>query len=698
MSLTVFTKSLAIPSYPAVERKTQADARITGATDAAAWGRGTIMVTSPQTEYVVSVDRQAGVQTSKGLHLPGVRPRSVVSNIDRNSLWVYGDSGVLVRLSNDRLQPAELARIQLSPPAFASWMVFGRSPVVTGRRRSTDAEFLFEETLTNERINDVRSELMVFVPTANGVSYFSSYQPGIVHMGDLSGLGVGMEAGAFDDATGYLYVLSSRGIGYCAQVLSNSVLTAVNPLRFPNVEGPIQARVIGSILYVICESRNRLITYSLTDPQNPVQLTDAVFDTGLYWERNPVRRVDDAGNAVFKFNSFPAIPSNWPVIAAGSVPESEAGPELIWVLEGEVSRITFDVPDILPVTVFQSGGTSTVFATNLGVGCILMEKGVIADQYSPDVSMVVTGGTRTSNSEAVAYDKNGILVSSKEERIAQPYAQIPVPAAGVTIGYSDVINGAVPYDGGRSWQGISDGSLIIRPLMRYRDYPVNTGDSDTLVRARVSAVVGVPTYTATYPWGSFANPADPIVTVASQWEDEDGFLVVQLASAPPVGTIITIQEINFPSGVSQEAGLCRQKIPALVTYVLDSVLVNDFPDASSYATDSGGHAVGTYRVTYLDGAFYDPNTLQYFCTSLDGTTRIGVRTDRAFSYVLPAPNWVQIGAGNDAAATAAAASALAAGKQLIFTVGPLTCRIAGSLLSKPVGCTGSVRLLFEKIP
>jgi hypothetical protein len=695
--LTVFTTPLYPPAVPSVEQKTQADARLTGATDAAAWGRGTIMVTSPQTEYVVSVDRQAGVQTSKGLHLPGVHPRAIASSIDRNSLWVYGDSGILVRLSNDRLQPAELGRIQLSPPAFASWMVFGRSPVVTGRRRSTQAEFLFNEANTLERINDVRSELMVFVPTADGVSYFSSYQSGIVHMGDLSGLGVGMEAGAFDDATGYLYVLSSRGIGYCARVLSNAVLTAVNPLRFPNVEGPIQARVIGSILYVICESRNRLITYSLTDPQNPVQLTDAVFDTGLYWERNPVRLVDDTGAAVFKFNSFPAIPSNWPVIAAGSVPQSEAGPELKWILEGEVSRITFDVPDILPVTVFQSGGTSTVAPTNLSVGCILMEKGVIADQYSPDVSMSVIGGTRTSSSEAVAYDKNGILVSSKQDRLSVSYDQIPQPFTEVTVGYSDVINGGVPYYGARSWQGISDGSPIIRPWLRYRTFRMNLGDSDTPVRARVSAVVGVPTYTASFPWGSFANPADPIVTVTTQWEDEDGFLVVQLAAAPPVGTIITIQEGSFPTGTTQELGLCRQKVADLVTFVLAAGSVDPFPVATSYANDASGHAVGTYRVTYLDGAFYDPNTLQFFCTSMDGVTRIGVRTLTTQSYVLPDPTWLQIGVGNDAAATAAAASALAAGKQLIFSLTTPT-RIAGSLLSVPVGCTGSVRLLFEKIP
>ena len=105
---------------------------------------------------------------------------------------------------------------------------------------------------------------------------------------------------------------------------------------------------------------------------------------------------------------------------------------------------------------------------------------------------------------------------------------------------------------------------------------------------------------------------------------------------------------------------------------------------------------GTYEIKYLDGAFYDPNTNQFFCCSLDGVTRLGIRNDPAMTYTVPAVTWPAVGVGNDAAATAAAAKILATGKTSTFTLA-VFCRIVVGLLAAPVGCTGQVRFTFRRV-
>jgi hypothetical protein len=82
----------------------ESDARIRGATRSAAWGRAAVAIVSPLTEQVTMLDRVGGFRYSKSLHLPDVAPQTVVADRSRNSLWVGGVSGILVRLSNDRLQ------------------------------------------------------------------------------------------------------------------------------------------------------------------------------------------------------------------------------------------------------------------------------------------------------------------------------------------------------------------------------------------------------------------------------------------------------------------------------------------------------------------------------------------------------------------------------------------------------------------
>lgn len=661
-----------------VEPHRESDGRIRGATRSAPWGMAAVAIVSPLTERVVMLERLFGFRFTKDLHLPGVAPISVAASRDRNALWVGGEHGDLVRLSNDKLQPVELGRVNVG--RRIPWIALGASLLDTGYRRDSSARFL-NNSSSNERVSQVRSDFMAFVPSATGVRVFNARLDGIVDMGEISGV-PSYEAGAFDDATGCLFLASSRGEGAVLRVNPDNSFTPLASLTFPNVQGAIQARVIGSMLHVISESRNRWTTWDVSDPENPVLAADDTYDQTLYWEGNPVRWVDDDGVLYRRQGSLPAfVPADWPVTDGGT---ADGG--LRWALHGEVGAITWDQRrGILPFRVFRSGGLSNTPLKK--VGCMPRQEGQINDPTDPDVTIEILGNaTNGGATEVSVWDADDTEVFSK--MLSQTGIRIPRRTAPVTVSYYDCLEGAQPHQNGRSEQFASDGTDIVRTRFTFR--------FGTL-RARVSAT-SVPVYT-TSTSGFFLNPADPVVAISKYYEDEFGFIVVKLAAAVPVGRVITIQDSSFASGSTELSGFVRQVPPVVHFPVLASGARAPMPaPEAGYGNDESGHTPGTYRFRWKSGSFFDPNTNQYFVFNLDGTSKIRARNAIAQSWTTPDATWAELSATVDAAATEAAAQAIAAAQApLIVLPEPNQCRLGAFLDSPPAGCTGTVELYVECI-
>ena len=648
------------------------------------------MVVSPITEHVTTVDRVGGLSVSKSLQLTDVAPCAVAADRDFDQLWVYGERGTLVRLSNDLYQPTETTRVQNVVTKAPTWLTLGRSATDQGRLRNTSAQRRRREENTDQRLLSVVSDIMLFAPSQDGVIYHNATQAGINYLGILADTGT-IDAAAFDPETGYIYFLGQRGRGYIALIDAHTTVSVVSVFQFANIEGAIQARVVGTDLHIICAQRNRWQIWDITVPDIPTLVSDTPYDSGYYWS-NPLRNVTQDGAVHRRFGTETGfVPGNLPVTDGGYVTASPAtDPDLRWALLGEVAQITMTVPDILPITVYRTGG---LFRDPLvKSGGLPAVQGTITDATSPIVDVVNQGGTFSSVTEAAAYDKNGQLVYSDAVKatytlVAGPL--VPPPAAHIRIGYYDCLEGLVPYNAGRNWQGVSDGSTLIYPFLRYR--------VDDDIRARVGTGAST-TSGSRY----FQNPTDPTVTVKASWPDATGMLVVELAAAPTPGKIVTIQSSVYPSTAAAElAGYVRQ-VPVVMNIVPITAdgAASRVPAAEAYNNDSSGHEAGfTYRFRYVSGSFQDG--ANFFCLNRDGTSMLRIRTLTASPFpapTAPAPDatWTAFTATLDLAASAAAAEAIAAG-QFIDIVLPAKCRMAIALLSPPVGCTGSVVVSVQNI-
>jgi hypothetical protein len=665
------------------EARREADARICGATRSLAWGISAVVIVSPLTKHVTALERLNGFRYSKSLELDSA-PCALDGDRDSNSLWVGCTNGDLLRLTNTELQPAEVGRVNLG--VRVSWVALGKSATGNGRLRSTSAR-RHESVALDDRILDVRSDLMVFAPSDNGIRVFNSRLDGLVEMGEIQGV-PSYEAGAFDPTTGCLFLASARGDGAVILVNPDNSLTTLAVLEFPNVQGAIQARVIGSALHVICEARNRWLTWDISDPEAPVLAADDTYDAGLYWERNPVRWVTATGDLLRRSDSWlDFVPANLPITDGGTAYQSITDEPFRWALHGEVGQITWDQKrGVLPFRVFLSGGLTS--SPMLKVGCLPRPVGSIAAPTDPAITVELVGSTSGGVTEAAAYDAEDTEVFSRI--VYRVGTQNPPLTNPITIGYYDCLEGLVTHQGGRNEQYPSDGSNIVRTKMPYVIQDV---------RARVS-VGPVPTFTTSLS-GFFQNPADPLVSVTRYWQDQDRTVTVELAAAVPVGQVITIQDTSYPSGTTEVAGFVRKVLPTPHFPVLASAARAYVPATeSSYGSDTSGHTPGVYRFWWKSGSFFDPNTGQYFVFNLDNASRIGIRHILAQPYSAIADlSWTQLSPLIDAALTEDAAQALAAAQQgLVFAIAaPSQCRLGAGLITPPVGCTGSVELFVQAL-
>jgi len=670
-----------------VEPHREADRRIRGATASAAWGIGGIAIVSPLTEHVTMLERLFGFRFSKSLHLPGVAPLSVSCDRVRNALWVGGANGILVRLSNDEYQPAELGRVDLG--GRIGWVALGASALDTRNRRDTSAHFL-ETPAGNQRVSNMRSDFMAFAPSPTGIRVFNARLDGMQEMGEIQGV-PSYEAGAFDATTGCLYLASRRGQGAVVRVNADNSFTTLSMLSFPNVQGAIQARVIGDALHVICESRNRWLTWDISDPVNPVLAADDTYDVGLYWEQNPVRWITATGELLRRTGSWPGfIPQDWPIVDGGYAIEPLTGDEYRWALHGEIGQITWDQRrGVLPFRLFRSGGL--ISSPIKKVGCIPCPEYVFVDPTTPATTLETPGGTGAAITELAVWDADDNEVHSAVR--FDSGTQFPPLTAPIRVSYYDCLEGTQPHQCGRSTQVPSDGTNIVRVAFRYRRLSVDG------LRARVSAGA-TPTFTTSQS-GFFQNPNDGVVTITRYYEGEDGNTVVQLAAAVPLGRIITIQESAYASSTTEIGGPFVRQVPPQVFFTVLASGARAWVPApeAGYTFDTSGHVPGTYRIWWKSGAFFDPNTNQYFVFNLDGTSKLGVRHISGQGDGTPVPNTLtELSPVLDAAATQAAAEALASAQDtLLFTIAqPNQLRMAVGLMTPPAGCTGSVQVYLER--
>jgi hypothetical protein len=323
------------------------------------------------------------------------------------------------------------------------------------------------------------------------------------------------------------------------------------------------------------------------------------------------------------------------------------------------------------------------------MSCVPSLHGTLSKPTDPPGVVEYTGGASLALAEAAAYDKNGQLVFSRILQVPESSVSAEPglnPTARIEVSWYDMLEGLVPYNGALNWQGVSDGTAIVRPFLQifYNDP----------LRARV----GNGAMTTSFD-GNFQNPADPIVPIKAFWHDENNMLIVELETPPTAGQIVTIQAENYPSGTASFGGLCRI-VPPEPKIIISSSGVAVFPPGmSGTGSDSSGFPEGTYRFSYVSGAFFDG--ANYFCLNKDNTTRIRCRTASGQTWSpsnppVPNVNWTAMAAGIDLAASAAAASALALAAPPLDVVLASTTRMAAGLLV-PAGITGSVTLKFEQL-
>lgn len=346
-----------------------------------------LLIASPETGHVVLADLLGRLAASPSIQFPQLSPRSLAVDTAREQVWVYCDTGWLIRcqfaVANGQASITEMTRSKVSAGGFGQWAIFAQGPSETGRRiaagravqaapRLGGTSASLVETVASgtsrSRIIDVRSHRCVIVPIAPGViAAYATVSDGIVLASRLNSLVDVLEAGAFDPDTGYLYVFGSGGDAAIVELLPNDQLRLAARITLPNVEGPVSAQIIDGKLYVGCERRNRMTVWDLSDPEAPVLFSDETFDTGSYWSRNPVRFVrNDDLTVVRKFGSIPEFldHGDFPIEEAGAVVYDD-NTMFSWALNGEVAALTYTLfiePAVNANPYFSSNDAGGVWA------------------------------------------------------------------------------------------------------------------------------------------------------------------------------------------------------------------------------------------------------------------------------------------------------------------------------------------------
>lgn len=314
---------------------------------------------SPVTERLVVADLRNRLSAAPDLWLRGLAPRTLAVNLDTSDIWVWCDSGWLVRCHvSDAGVPIEVARSLVGVPTEHNWVVLARSTAETGRRvaagrapgtpslNGTTAELVekLPSGTPRRRIIDVRSPYLVIGSVGPGtVAVFSTETDGIVEVSRLSGLTSRAEQAAYDASTGYLYLVDSQGRGNILELMPDSTLRFVAAFTFPGVRGPIRAQIVLGFLFVCIEQRNRVIVWDLTDPEDPVATNDTVYPPGAY-PVNPIRLVNMmTGDSIRKFGSLSdVLTSDLPVTDYGEA-NADTLQEFVWVLHGEIAALSAQV-------------------------------------------------------------------------------------------------------------------------------------------------------------------------------------------------------------------------------------------------------------------------------------------------------------------------------------------------------------------
>lgn len=326
---------------------------------------GALLTVSPQTGWVTLVDLLKEFDESLGVILDGQGPRSAVVDAVREEGWILCDSGLLVRYGTELPGTPRLVeqdRLLIGAKNFARWLILAQSAPDIGNRISDSRNALLPATglaaaqrlrRTDNpdtplapvyRLIDVASNRLVIAPIGPGtIAAYNTEQNDIVEVSRLSGLSPRVESAAFDDDTGYLYAVDSRGTGHIVQLMPNNVLRDVGIFEFKNVEGPFRAQVIDSQLFVTCERRNRVLVWDLTDPEVPLLADDRHYDSAANWEKNPVVMVNVTdGVTVQKFGTLPILldHGDFPVGDMGEYAWN-ATSALVWALHPELGAITY---------------------------------------------------------------------------------------------------------------------------------------------------------------------------------------------------------------------------------------------------------------------------------------------------------------------------------------------------------------------
>jgi hypothetical protein len=315
---------------------TQKDARTLGATGVATWGSAGLVLVSPTTEKAVFLDTSVGLARAPSLTLSGKAPRSVAIDAETNRGWIGGEK-TLTEVGGTLRSPLNLGTLQLTE-RHTGWLALGRSLPQLVNRIDSRARHLVKEGTTDHHVAYAQSDKLLVVPTTNTLTAVDASRPGMIVVDSIIAPTPKLEAGVFDPLTGCVYIMDSGGQGAVVELRSNNRLAIIASVQFPNMRGPIQLRMFDTTLYVLCESRKRVITWNMTDPTDPVLLTDVVYASAdLYWEKNPLCAVLADRTVVSRNGPLAWIPLDLPVTAA----EFDTDADRAWAVHADVAAVAF---------------------------------------------------------------------------------------------------------------------------------------------------------------------------------------------------------------------------------------------------------------------------------------------------------------------------------------------------------------------
>lgn len=106
---------------------------------------------------------------------------------------------------------------------------------------------------------------------------------------------------AIGGASGRVYCFDGKGEGRVVTVATNGRITVGERFNAPAVVDPLNAVISGSSLYIACENRDYLATFSLTDPDVPV------FVSAVRYEADTLTSVVDATTVTRLDNNATAL-------------------------------------------------------------------------------------------------------------------------------------------------------------------------------------------------------------------------------------------------------------------------------------------------------------------------------------------------------------------------------------------------------